>query len=246
MQSSNNKTKAALVTGGARGIGKAIAIALSNAGYCVAINYLNSSEAAEELARSLPNSIAVRGDVSNQSEVADMVKEAEKSFGKIDLLVNNAGIAWQGLITDMTADEFDRIYEVNLKGVFLPSRAVLPGMIQRKSGRIVCISSIWGITGASCEVAYSAMKAGVIGFTKALAKEVAPSGITVNCVAPGVTATDMCASLSQDTLDILKEETPLGMIGTPEDTAAAVVYLASEQASFVTGQVISPNGGMVI
>lgn len=242
----SEKLKTALVTGGSRGIGKAICQALSNNGYSVVVNYLSSKREAEELADSLTGGIAIKCDVSREEEVKEMIAKTEAQLGGIDLLVNNAGIAWQGLITDMTSSEFDRLYEVNLKGVFLPTRAVLPGMVQRKYGRIISISSIWGITGASCEVAYSAMKAGVIGFTKALAKEVAPSKITVNCVAPGVTATDMCKSLSPETMEELREETPLGIIGSPEDTASAVLYLASEQAHFITGQVLSPNGGMVI
>ena len=163
-----------------------------------------------------------------------------------DLLVNNAGIAQQKLFTDVTEEEWDRIFAVNVKGLYTCCRAVVPHMVRRHAGSIINVSSIWGEVGASCEVPYSASKAAVIGFTKALAKELGPSGIRVNCVSPGVIATEMNAALDPETLDALREETPLGTIGTPEDAARAILWLAGEDSAFVTGQVLGVNGGFVI
>ena len=164
----------------------------------------------------------------------------------IDVLVNNAGIAWTGLLTDMTEWEWQQLFRVNVDGAFHLCRAVLPGMISRRAGSIVNISSIWGETGASCEAAYSATKAAIIGLTKALAKEAGPSGVRVNCITPGVIATEMNAALGEDALQALAEETPLGRIGTPEEVAAAVCFLAGEESSFITGQVLGVNGGLLI
>ena len=175
-----------------------------------------------------------------------MTKEVLHQFGHIDVLINNAGIAQQKLFTDVTETEWERLFCVNVTGVFHCCQAVMPGMIRRQRGKILNLSSIWGMTGASCEVAYSAAKAAVIGLSKALAKEVGPSGITVNCVAPGVIDTQMNASLDDETRAGLREETPLGVLGKPEDVANLLFFLASEQADFITGQVISPNGGFVI
>ncbi|MFZ2538436.1 MAG: 3-oxoacyl-ACP reductase FabG [Oscillospiraceae bacterium] len=238
--------KTALITGASRGIGKAIAIKLSQSGYNVIINYNNSEIEAKALADSLQNAIAIKADIGKSDEVIAMVSVARKQFGKIDVLVNNAGISEQKLFFDITENDFDRMYTVNLKGMFNTCKAILPEMVQNRYGKIINISSIWGLCGASCEVHYSTMKAGMIGFTKALAKEVGPSKVNVNCVAPGVIMTDMTKNLSYETLEILKEETPLLELGTPEDIANVVMFLASDDAKFITGQVISPNGGMVI
>ena len=175
-----------------------------------------------------------------------MVAKVLGHYGKIDLLVNNAGIAHSGLLTELPSSLWRRLFAVNVDGVYYCTKEVLPGMISRKSGCIVNISSIWGMVGASCEVAYSATKAAIIGFTKALAKEVGPSGVRVNCVAPGAIETDMLAEYTPDDRQTLAEEAPLMRLGTVRDIAEAVRYLASEGASFLTGQVLSPNGGMVV
>ena len=227
------KNRTALVTGASRGIGAAIARELSAQGWNLVLNYCYSRQKAEALAASLPNAAAVQA-------------EGVRLFGRIDLLVNNAGIAEQKLFTELSEEDWDRMLAVNLKSVFLACRAVLPGMIRRQEGGIINISSIWGITGASCEVHYSAAKAGMIGLTRALAQEVGPSNIRVNCVAPGVIRTEMCEGLGEETLASLREETPIGRLGTPEDIAYAVAFLASERAGFITGQVLSPNGGLAI
>ena len=238
--------KTVLITGASKGIGKATAEEFDRLGYNVVVNYNSSESEAKSLCSKLKSAVAIKADISDPPAVQSMVDEAVDRFKTIDVLVNNAGIASQKLITDVSDEEFDRMYAVDLKGVFLCCKAVLPYMIRKQAGSIVNISSIWGITGASCEVAYSAMKAGVIGFTKALAKEVGPSHINVNCVAPGVITTDMNNNLSSETLEALKEESPLERLGTPLDVAKAVCFLAGEDASFITGQVLSPNGGFVI
>lgn len=239
--------KTVLITGASKGIGSETARLFAQNGYNVVINYNKSKNEALCLLNELikiTDAIAVGADVSVSTEVCRMVRQAEDKFNRIDVLVNNAGIAYTNLF-DLTGDEaVNQIIDTNLKGTLYTSRAVLPGMIRNKNGSIINISSIWGITGASCEVVYSASKAGIIGFTKALAKEVGPSGITVNCVAPGVINTDMNKNLSPDDLSALKEETPLNKIGTCADIAQAILYLA--QASYITGQVLSPNGGLVI
>lgn len=238
--------KTALITGASRGIGKAIAQKFSANGYQVIINYNSSREEANALAADLENAFAIKADISKRDEVEEMVALVLKQFGKVDVLVNNAGISQQKLFFDITEADFDRIYEVNLKGMFHTCKAILPLMVQNRYGKIINISSIWGLCGASCEVGYSTMKAGMIGFTKALAKEVGPSHVNVNCVAPGVIMTDMNQALSPQTLQELKDETPLMKLGTPQDIANVVCFLASDDASFITGQVISPNGGLVI
>lgn len=237
--------KTALVTGASRGIGAAIARELAQEGFCVAVNYRHSEEAAKRLAAEL-HGIAIQADVSDAGQVAAMAETVKRELGDIDLLVNNAGIAQQKLFSDITEADWDRMFGVNIKGMYLTCREFLPGMVRRHSGSIINLSSIWGIAGASCETHYSASKAAVIGFTKALAKEVGPSNIRVNCIAPGVIMTDMNAALGGDTLDALKEETPLGILGKPEDIAHTVAFLASEKARFLTGQVIGVNGGIVI
>jgi len=243
-------SKTALVTGASRGIGYEIAKQFALNGYNVAINYNQNKETADlllkELVEAKCSAMVVQADVSSKEQVDGMISLVNKQFGEIDILVNNAGIARAQLFTDITLQEWDRMFDVNVKGMFLCCQGVLPAMIRNRSGKIINISSIWGITGASCEVLYSATKAAVIGLTKALAKELGPSNIQVNCVAPGVIDTDMNADLDRATLEVLKEQTPLGAIGRGIDVAETVLFLASEKSNFITGQVISPNGGILI
>ena len=233
--------KNALVTGSSRGIGAACAKALHRDGYNVIINYNNSENAALALAKEL-GCKAIRCDVSDYEQVKKMFDE----IGGIDILVCCAGISVTGLFSDVTPEQWRRLFSINVDGVYNCIQQALPHMIHEKAGTIVTMSSIWGITGASCEVAYSATKAAVIGLTKALAKELGPSGITVNCVAPGVIDTDMNKNLSPEDMAALAEETPLGITGKPEDVAETVSFLVSDKARFITGQVISPNGGFLI
>lgn len=237
--------KTALVTGGSRGIGAAVARRLAKDGYRVAVNYAVSREKAEALAKEI-GGIALQGDVSDPLQVKAVVDTVLEKFCQLDILVCCAGVAWQGLAQDMGEEDYRRIMGVDLDGTFYCCQAILPQMIRRKSGKIVTLSSMWGQVGGACEVAYSAAKAGVIGLTRALAKEVAPSGITVNCVAPGVIETDMVRPLGAQTLADLAEETPLGRLGTAEDVAECVSFLCSPAGDFLTGQVIAPNGGLVI
>lgn len=242
--------KTVLITGASRGIGRAAAELFAERGCRVLLNYHRSREAAEELERELTargaDVMAYGADVSDREQVERMAAACERRFGGADVLVCNAGIARQGLFTDLTPQEWREMMGVHVDGAFHCCRAVLPGMIRKKEGSIVLVSSIWGLTGASCEVAYSTAKAALIGMTKALAKEVGPSGIRVNCVAPGVVDTAMNAALDGETLASLREETPLGRLGTPQEIAQAIAFLASPEASFITGQVLSPNGGFVI
>lgn len=237
--------KTVLITGASRGIGRDTARKFYENGYNVVINYNKNEKAALDLQSELPNSIVIQADVSNEAEVKCMVDTVVEKFGSIDVLVNNAGISCQKLFTDITTDEWKNMMDVNLNSVYYTCKYIVPHMVSKKNGSIINISSMWGITGASCEVHYSAAKAGVIGLTKALAKELGPSGIRVNAVAPGAIMTDMC-NFDDETLDLIKEETPLGRLGNPTEVADSIYFLASEHAGFITGQVISPNGGMVI
>lgn len=232
--------KRVLVTGGSRGIGAAAVRAFAAAGYDVTFLYLRSTAAAEALA-SETGATALRLDVGDGEAVANALADA-----RFDILVNNAGVSSFSLLTDLSDAEWRRTMAVDLDGAFYCAKAVLPGMISRKWGRIINVSSMWGLVGSSCEVHYSAAKAGLIGFTKALAKEEGPSGITVNCVAPGVIDTEMNAALTPDTVASLVEETPAGRLGTPEEVAKLILFLASEDAAFITGQVICQSGGLVI
>jgi 3-oxoacyl-[acyl-carrier protein] reductase len=234
-----------LVTGGSRGIGAACVEEFHRAGHRVAFGYHQSEQQAREIADHLPGVMMVRADLCDCQAASAMVCAVQNAFGHIDVLVNNAGISHQKLFTDVTDEEYDAVMATNVKSVFACSRAVLPGMIARKTGCIVNISSRWGQVGASCEVIYSASKAAVIGMTKALAKEVGPSGIRVNCIAPGVIDTDMNRCLNTENLAALRGEIPLGRIGSPLDVARCALFLADEPAAFITGQVIGVNGGMV-
>ena len=240
----------ALVTGSSRGIGRAVALELAREGYDVCVNYLQHREAAESLVSQLQEmgreAIAVQADVADSRAVEDMVRQTEDALGPVTLLVNNAGISWYGLFQDTDDSTWDRVLAVNLTGARNAARAVLPRMISEKAGCIINISSMWGLRGASCEVAYACSKAGIIGLTRSLALEVAPSGIRVNCVAPGCIETDMVRVLGPETRDMLIGETPLGRLGTPEDIAHAVAFLASEKASFLTGQVLGADGGFIV
>ena len=239
-----------IVTGASRGIGKACALAFGKSGANVIINYTRSKEKAEELCEEISKlggrALPFCADVADRKAVDEMIAFAHSNFGSISTLVNNAGIAEQIMFCDITEEKWDRMFAVDVKGVYNCIQAALPDMIHNKSGRIINISSMWGITGASCEVHYSAAKAAVIGMTKALAKELGPSGITVNAIAPGVISTEMNGNISEEIMSELKEETPIGRIGTPEDIAETALFLASPKASFITGEVISVNGGFVI
>ena len=232
------------MTGGTRGIGRAVAEAFLQRGDRVLFLYRKSEEQAEEL-RQL-GAVGYRCDLSDLSALKETCKRILAEEGSVQVLVNNAGIAQFSLLHEVTDEMWEAVRSVNYDAPFYLTRAFLPGMIRQKYGRILNISSMWGQVGASCEVAYSAAKAGVIGFTKALAKEVGPSGITVNCIAPGVVDTEMNAGLSGDTRKELKEETPLGRLGTPLDVAKACIFLSSEDGAFITGQVLGVNGGLVI
>ncbi|MBQ9097429.1 MAG: 3-oxoacyl-ACP reductase FabG [Clostridia bacterium] len=242
--------KTVFITGASRGIGRAAALCFAKNDFGVAICYNKNLAAANEVLAEITalggNAAVFKADVSNMAEISAAVQGAKKTFGTIDVLINNAGIAQQKVFSDITEEDWDNMFDINVKGMFNCCKCTLDDMIDKKCGKIINISSIWGIAGASCEVHYSAAKAAVIGFTKALAKELAPSGICVNCVAPGVIKTDMLASFDECALAALSEETPLGRLGTPEDIANVLLFLASDKADFITGQVISPNGGFVI
>lgn len=243
-------SKTVIVTGGSRGIGEATVRELAALGYSVALVYNTSEEKAHTVVRELKGlgfiCEAFRCDVSSSESVKETVLKIADTLGKPFALVNCAGIAQQKLFTEITDDDWHRMIETDLSGTFYFCREALPYMISDKCGKIVNIASMWGETGASLEVHYSAAKAGVIGLTKALAKEVGLSGITVNAVSPGVVMTDMMSSFSKEDIDALKDETPLNKVGVPSDIASAVAFLLSDKADFITGQVLSVNGGFVI
>lgn len=242
--------KIALVTGASRGIGAEIAKTLAKDNYFVIINFNNSEKAARELEHEINTGggecLALKADVSNKKQVEEMFEYILKAFGKIDLLVNNAGISQQKLFTDITEEDLRKITEINYYGTFYCSQLAAKNMISNQSGKIINISSMWGVCGASMESHYAASKAAVIALTKSLAKELAPSNITVNCVAPGATMTDMMKLLGEETFKYVKEETPLGRLASPKEIAACVKYLASDDANFITGETININGGTVI
>lgn len=238
--------KTIFITGSSRGIGAAIAELFYNNGYNVAINYNNSEKEAKLLCEKLPGSLLLKGNVSCEEDVKNMIEKTVNYFGCIDILVNNAGISSFNLLTDITLDEWEKIFSVNVAGTFLASKYAAKHMIGRHSGKIINISSMWGVSGASCESCYSASKGAVIAFTKALAKELGPSGINVNCVAPGFIDTDMNSTISAEDREAFLSETPLGRVGKAEEVAKTVLFLASESADFITGQIIGCDGGAII
>lgn len=242
--------KTAFVTGGSRGIGRAVVRRLAAEGYAVGINYLQAREQAEALAAELREqgcgALAVQGDVADREAVTAAVRRVEAALGPVTALVNNAGIAQNDLFQDTPEELWRRMFAVHADGAFHTIQAVLPHMLHEKAGGIVNISSIWGLRGASCEVAYAASKAAVIGLTRSLAMELAPSHIRVNCVAPGVIETDMVKGLGEETIASLADQTPAGRLGTPEDVAKAVAFLLREDADFITGQVLTVDGGFIL
>lgn len=242
--------KTVIVTGSSRGIGAATIEEFAKLGYNLVINYNRSKEKALSLlekVRSLGcSAIALQADISEFSEAQALIKKTLEEFGKIDILVNNAGIAEQKLFMDMDEKDWRKMFDVNAHGMFNCTLPAARHMVQNHRGKIINISSIWGIAGASCEVHYSASKAAVIGFTKALAKELGPSGIQVNCIAPGVIGTDMNADLNEDEIRELVQKTPCVRLGTASDVAKAIVFLSSDNSDFITGQVIGVDGGFLI
>ena len=237
--------KVALITGGTGGIGRSLVKAFCEAGYSVAFTYKSNTATAGEL-QATYGALPILADVRSEADVEAAVKETLSAYGRIDCLVNNAGIASISMLADVSLADWENMMATNLTSAFLFARAVMPDMISRKQGRIINITSMWGLVGASCEVAYSAAKAGLIGFTKALAKELGPSGITVNAVAPGVIETPMNNTLDAAIKASLADDTPVGRLGKPEEVAASVLFLASDSAAFITGEVLNISGGFVI
>ncbi len=237
--------KTVLITGGSRGIGRAMVELFASEGYSVAFTYINSEQQAKSLAEST-GALAIKADSSCEGDIVGAVRTVLDSFGHIDCLINNAGISSFSLFTDISLEEWNKTLSVNLTGAFLFSREAAKSMISRKHGRIINITSIWGLAGASCEVHYSAAKAGLIGLTKALAKELGPSGITVNAIAPGVINTEMNKSLDRNSLNELASDTPLMRIGESGEIAKCALFLASDAASFITGDIMNVSGGFVI
>ena len=241
--------KVALITGAARGIGSSIAIELAKLGAIVVINYSKDDEGADKTLEAVKKvdgyGLKFKCNVANFKETHEMLKVIIKTFGRIDILVNNAGVSKIGLLMDMTEENWDDVMNVNLKGVFNCSHAVIPQMLKQEKGSIINISSIWGSVGASCEVIYSASKGGVNAFTMSLAKELGSSGIRVNAISPGVIETKMNNFLNAEEKRLLEEEIPMGKFGKGEDIAKLVVFLASEDSKYITGQVIKVDGGML-
>ena len=237
--------KTVLITGGSRGIGSELVRTFSKNGYNVAFTYRSSKDVAEKLAQET-GALALVADSRSEADVISAVDKVIATYGKVDCLINNAAISSFSLFTDITLDDWNDMIAVNLTGTFLYSKAVVSDMLKRKSGRIINITSMWGLVGASCEVHYSATKAGIIGMTKALAKELGPSGITVNAIAPGVINTEMNSKLTDEDKDALINDTPLMRIGNTSDIADAALFLAGDGASFITGEVLNVSGGYVI
>ena len=237
--------KTVLITGGSRGIGRAMVELFSKEGYSVAFTYKNSENEAKSLAEAT-GAIAIRADSASQADVISAVDKTLEHFGNIDCLINNAGVSSFSLFTDLTLEDWNEHLAVNLTGAFLYSKAVIPHMVAKKQGRIINITSMWGITGSSCEVHYSTAKAGLIGMTKALAKELGPSGITVNAIAPGLIDTDMNSSLTEDDIKAIEDETPLMRIGRADEVASTALFLAGDGAAFITGEVVNISGGYLI
>ncbi|CQR56411.1 elongation factor P 5-aminopentanone reductase [Paenibacillus riograndensis] len=238
-----------LITGGSGGIGGAIAERFASVGMNIVIHYMNSHEAANDVARRCmalgAKVMTVAADMKDRSQLVRMAERLAASGMQPDILVNNAGKAHYGMLADVTEEEWDEIMAVNLKGTFLCSQIFMPYMVSQRYGRIINVSSVWGISGASCEVAYSASKGGVNAFTKALAKELAPSGVTVNAVAPGAVQTAMLANLQADEMRMLEDEIPAGRLASPEEISSLVYFLALPESGYITGQIISPNGGWI-
>ena len=241
------ENKSVVITGGSRGIGRACALLFAQRGYNVLLGYNKNKAAAEETLAAV-SAYGVKcasfcADISKKDEARRLISKAMFEFGRVDVLVNNAGIARAAIMTDVTENDFTELFATNVGGAFFVSQAVIPEMIAQGGGRIVNISSMWGQVGASMEVCYSASKGAMIAYTKALAKEVAPSGITVNCVCPGIIDTPINARFSKEEMLELKEQTPLGRIGNPEDVAELVFFLSQKGASYITGQVVTCDGG---
>ena len=234
-----------LITGGSRGIGRALVERFCADGHTVTFLYYKNTESAQEVVRTT-GSVAIQADIKNTQEVNDAIDTAVSSMGGIDILINNAGVSQFKLFSDITNSDWDNMLSTNLSGTFYVTRKVIPHMVRQQNGRIIMIGSMWGKVGASCEAHYSATKAALRGMTMALAKELGPSHITVNCIEPGVIKTDMNASLDETALTALCEETPLGRIGEPHEVASLAAFLASDEASFITGQCIGIDGGFAI
>jgi 3-oxoacyl-[acyl-carrier protein] reductase len=243
-------SRIALVTGGSRGIGRAIAELLASQGHRVAINYVSNEAAAAEAVAAIEaaggTAVAVKGDVGDEAAVDALMADVQERLGPVEVLVNNAGITRDDLLMRMKPDAWDDVMQTNLKSVYLCSRAVMRGMLRGRWGRIVSLSSVAGVYGNAGQANYAAAKAGIIGFTMSLAKEIGSRGITVNAVAPGFIATDMTAALGDDVATAAADKITLGRLGLPEEVASAVGYLASEDASYITGQTIVVDGGLVL
>lgn len=241
--------KNVIITGAAGGIGRAAALAFAKSGFGVLINYRTAEKAAKELAAEIVcgggRAVCFQADISERSQVEEMIAFAHSELGSIGVLVNNAGIAQQKMFCDITEQDFDRMMGVTVKGTFNCTQAVLPDMVHEKCGKIINVSSMWGVCGASCEVHYSMAKSALTGFTKALARELAPSNIQVNCIAPGVIDTKMNASLGTETLELLREESPMGRFGTPEEVASLIMFLSGHESDFITGQIIGIDGAFI-